>query len=177
MHRECISHPPFPGPIPMAIHLLILGTLLAVAAAADVAQRRVPNLVVAPLAVAGLAAQWSSGGPLAAADGLLAGCLVTVVLGGAWAKGALGGGDLKLAAAAAIWVGSRSAVPFLLLAGVAGIPVAFAARFAYRLELYRLATRVNAGGPPLVAADIPHETAPLAVAVALGVFAVVWGRP
>jgi prepilin peptidase CpaA len=161
----------------MSAHLLILGTLLAVAAAADVAQRRVPNLVVAPLAVAGLAAQWSSGGVLAAADGLLAGSLVTVVLGIAWAKGALGGGDLKLAAAAAIWLGSRSVLPFLLFAGVAGIPVAFTARFAHRLELYRLATRVSAGGPPLAEADLPRETAPMAVAVVLGVLAVLWGRP
>jgi prepilin peptidase CpaA len=161
----------------VSAHLFILGTLLAVAAAADVAQRRVPNLVVAPLAVAGLAAQWSSGGALGAVDGLLAGCLVGVVLGVAWAKGVMGGGDVKLAAASAIWVGSGSVVPFLLFVGAAGIPVALAARLSHRLELWHLAKSASAGGPPVDAAAVPRETAPVAVAVAFGVLAVLWGRP
>jgi Flp pilus assembly protein protease CpaA len=160
----------------MTVFLPILGLFLAVAAAADVAQRRVPNLVVAPLAAAGVAAQWVAGGALASVDGLLAACAVTVVLGVAWAKGAIGAGDVKLAAAVAIWLGAGSVVPFLLFTGVAGVPVALAARLSHRVELWRVTRRAIAGGPSASIA-VQRETAPVAVAVALGALAVLWGRP
>jgi prepilin peptidase CpaA len=156
----------------MAAHLSILGFFLAVAAAADVAQRRVPNLVVAPLAASGLAAQWASGGISAAGDGALAGGAVLVVLWLPWARGLLGGGDLKLAAATATWLGLGSVVPFLLFAGAAGLPVAIAAKLAYRLAPSRLAQAAEGG-----AVAVRRETAPVAVAVALGALAVVWVRP
>ena len=42
--------------------LAILGTLLGVACAGDVAQRRIPNAVVGAVALAGLAFQWTAGG-------------------------------------------------------------------------------------------------------------------
>jgi prepilin peptidase CpaA len=161
----------------MTAHLLILGTLLAIAAASDVAQRRVPNLLVAPLAVAGLAAQWSSGGVLGAGNGLLAGGVVLVVLGIAWANGALGGGDVKLAAATATWLGLGSVVPFLLYAGAAGVPVALVTRLSYRFETWRLARVVGPGGALVAPLEGSRETAPVAVAVALGALAVLWGKP
>jgi prepilin peptidase CpaA len=155
----------------MTAHLPILGTLLAVAAAADVGQRRVPNLVVAPLAAAGLGAQWASGGLAAGASGLLAGVVVLALLALPWARGIVGGGDVKLAAAAATWLGIASVLPFLLYAGAAGVPVALAARASHRLALWRVARE---GG---VAVAVPRETVPLAVAVALGALVVAWGRP
>jgi prepilin peptidase CpaA len=158
----------------MASHLSILGFFLAVAAAADVAQRRVPNLVVAPLAAAGLAAQWASGGVSAAGDGLLAGVAVLLILWLPWARGLLGGGDLKLAAATATWLGLGSVLPFLLFAGAAGLPVAIAAKLSQRLAPSRLA---GAGAAEGGAVAVRRETAPVAVAVALGALAVVWVRP
>lgn len=156
----------------MAPYLPILSLFLAVAAASDVAQRRIPNLVVAPLAVAGIAAQWVTGGAAAAASGLLAGCAVLVILGVFWARGALGGGDVKLAASAAVWLGLGSLVPFLLYSGAAGVPVALAAKLAHRLEC-----RATATGTGALAAPAPRATAPVAVAVAIGALAAAWVKP
>jgi prepilin peptidase CpaA len=160
----------------MTFHLVILGTFLAVAAAFDVAQRRVPNLVVAPLAAAGLAARWLLEGPAAAGDGLLAGIAVLAVLAYPWARRYLGAGDVKLAAAAAIWLGLGSVAPFLLYAGAAGIPVALAAKLSHRLALAQVA-RAPGGAPPGDAPLVSPGTAPVAVAIALGALAVLWVRP
>jgi prepilin peptidase CpaA len=156
----------------MTAYLPILGTLLAIAAAADVGQRRVPNLVVAPLAAAGIGAQWASGGLPAAGSGVAAGILVIVVLALPWARGMVGAGDVKLGAAAATWLGVGWVLPFLLYAGAAGVPVALAARLSHRLTLWRLA---RAGGAEAVA--VPRETVPVAVAVAVAALVVAWGRP
>jgi prepilin peptidase CpaA len=155
----------------MSAYLPILGTLLAIAAAADVGQRRVPNLVVALLAAAGLGVQCATGGAAAAGSGLLAGLVVIAVLAFPWVRGLVGGGDVKLAAAAATWLGIGAVVPFLLLAGAAGLPVALAARLSHRLALRRLA-RAGVGD-----AAVARETVPVAVAVALGALVVAWGRP
>jgi prepilin peptidase CpaA len=152
-------------------HLTALWTLLAVAAAADVAQRRVPNLVVAPLAILGLAAQAASGGAMAAVTGALTGLAVGAVLLLPWATGKLGGGDLKLLAATAIWLGPSRLLLFLALTAVAGAPVALATRLAHRVELRRALER----GPAAGLAAVAPETVPYAAAVALGAFAAIYG--
>jgi prepilin peptidase CpaA len=159
----------------MASHLPILGTFLAIAAAADVAQRRVPNGVVAPLAVAGVAAKWEGAGAGAAVAGILAGVAVVAVSLYPWRKGIVGAGDVKLAAAVAIWVGPDRLVPFLLFAGAAGLPVAIAARVGHRLALRRLVRAASASGVGLEAVAPPRESVPFAVAIALGALAVVLG--
>ncbi len=158
----------------MTAHLPILCLFLAIAAAADIAQRRVPNVVVAPLAAAGIAAQWASGGAGSAGNGVLAGSAVIAILVIPWARGAIGGGDVKLAASVAIWLGLGSLLPFLLYAGAAGVPVALTARLAHRLELRRLARTVSTAGEAVLP---PQETVPVAVAVALGALAALWGKP
>ncbi len=159
----------------MTAHLVILGAFLAVAAAVDVAQRRVPNLVVAPLAAAGLAARWTVEGAGGVGDGLLAGIAVLAALAYPWARGFLGAGDVKLAAATATWLGLGSVVPFLLYAGAAGIPVALAVKLRRRVDLGR--APVPAGAPGGVAVAASRETAPVAVAIALGALAVRWRTP
>jgi Flp pilus assembly protein protease CpaA len=157
----------------MTTSLPILGTLLAIAAASDVSQRRIPNAIVAPLAAAGLAAQWAGGGAGAAGSGLLAGCIVLGVLVLPWARGLLGAGDVKLAAATATWLGAGAVVPFLLYSAVAAVPVALAARLAHRHAVRRFASQPGAAG--IVA--LPRESVPVAVAVAIAALAVAWGRP
>lgn len=159
----------------MTASLVILGTLLAVAAAFDVAQRRVPNLVVAPLAAAGLAARWAADGPAAAGDGLLAGIAVVAALAYPWARRMLGAGDVKLAAATAIWLGLGSVLTFLLYAGAAGIPVALAVKLSHRVQLARLPRAAD--GAAGVAVPAARETAPVAVAIALAALAVLWVKP
>ncbi len=58
-----------------------------------------------------------------AADILLhvsAGCIVLVAGFGLFARGIIGGGDAKLAAAAALWLGFDHLLPYLLLASLLG---------------------------------------------------------
>jgi prepilin peptidase CpaA len=162
-----------------AAHLTILGAFLAVAAAADVVWRRIPNALVAPLAVAGVAAQWISAGPFSAGRGVLAGLAVVAVFLFPWSRGMIGGGDVKLAAAVAVWLGPERLVPFLLYAGAAALPVALATRLSHRLALRRIA-RSGAGAAGGVAGDlaVPAETVPLAVAIGLGALAALrWSLP
>lgn len=155
-----------------ATHLAILGTLLAVAVASDVAQRRIPNLVVAPLAVAGLASQWLTGGPAAALWAGLAGLGVAALLFLPWATGKMGGGDLKLMAAVAAWIDPSQVVTFLLVTAIAGGPLALATWAGHRLEQERALRRIVAGAATLDAVAPAPPTAPLAVAIAVAAFVV-----
>jgi prepilin peptidase CpaA len=108
-----------------AIHLAALGICLVAAAAWDLVRRKIPNALVATAAALGLAVQAGHGGALAALSGAGAGVLTIAVLYKAWLAGGIGGGDVKLAAAAAIWVGvSRQLVVFALATGLAGGVVA-----------------------------------------------------
>lgn len=156
----------------------VLGAFLVVAAAFDVVKRRVPNALVAPLAVAGVAAQWSSGGATGAALGLVVGASVLALLVLPWVAGLLGGGDAKLAAAAAIWLGPPRLLSFVIFVAVAGAPVAILARLSHRLALRRLVVQARSDGVALDDLQPPEETAPVAVAVLLGTFAALrWGLP
>jgi Flp pilus assembly protein protease CpaA len=157
-------------------HLAILGALLAVACASDVAARRVPNALVIAIAAAGVAAHWASGGVARALGGALAGALVLAVLLAGWAAGGLGGGDVKLAAATAVWIGPSGLVAFVLFTAMAAVPVALAGRAARRLALWRVARAV--AGTLLPERAPARETVPLAVAIALGAGAVLsWSMP
>src|SRR5215471_16810026 len=51
---------------------------------------------------------------------LSAGCVVLVAAFGLFARGIIGGGDAKLAAAAALWLGFDHLLPYLLLASLLG---------------------------------------------------------
>jgi prepilin peptidase CpaA len=91
----------------------------AVAVATDVSSRRIPNALTLALAAAALGLHamqgWASFGASLAA-------LVAVMLLGfaAFSMGWLGGGDVKLAAAAAAAFGFPDAVPFLLYTAIGG---------------------------------------------------------
>jgi prepilin peptidase CpaA len=100
--------------------------LLAIAASADVAQRRVPNVVVTAIAVIGIAMHASGEGVVPAAACLGGGLLVGALLLVPWRAGLLGGGDVKLAAAAAVCVGPSRLLPFALATAIAGGAVAAA---------------------------------------------------
>jgi prepilin peptidase CpaA len=106
--------------------------LLAIAASADVAQRRIPNVVVTAIAALGLAMRASAEGVVPAAACLGGGLLVGALLVLPWRAGLLGGGDVKLAAAAAVCVGPPRLVQFALATALVGGAVA-AASFAAAL--------------------------------------------
>jgi len=159
-------------------HLGLLGGLLAVAVACDVAQRRVPNLLVAPIAVSGLAVQWLAGGPIAALWAGLAGLGVLALLLLPWASGKLGGGDVKLLAATSIWMGPSKLLAFLVLTAIAGAPVAVMTRITRMVEMRLGARRATVAVYFTGATQLPRETVPYAAAIALGAYAALqWGLP
>src|SRR5690348_12423602 len=87
--------------------------LLTFAAWTDVAARIIPDWVSIVLAVAGLAARMFAGLPSAAVSIGLA-LLLFVLLALAHARGILGGGDVKLAAATAIGLPADAILRFLV---------------------------------------------------------------
>jgi prepilin peptidase CpaA len=104
-----------------SLHMLaVLGTLLAVASASDVAMHRIPNALAVGVAATGLLAQVVAGAGFAAfGESVLAVVVMAAVVWPAWARGWIGGGDLKLGAAAAAWVGLRAVPVYVVLSSVA----------------------------------------------------------
>lgn len=95
-------------------HLAVFGILALGASAADIWRRRIPNWITVPLAATGALAQYAAGGVSATASGVAAALVVGAILVVAWKRRIVGGGDVKLAAAAAVWVGLRRAPDFLV---------------------------------------------------------------
>lgn len=105
---------------PQAIVLTAFSAVMAAAAFEDFRRLVIPNLL--PVALCALwplhfAASPSLYGALAAI-----GCAVAVFVGGAllFARGYLGGGDVKLLAAAALWAGPSGTPALLMLTGILG---------------------------------------------------------
>jgi prepilin peptidase CpaA len=109
----------------------LLALLLVVAALWDIRRRRIPNFMSAATLLSGLVSAVASQGWGGFLPGIAA-CLVTIAIGWVpWTKGWIGGGDLKLAAAAATAVGLRSLHEYLLATALAGAVVAL---FCYVLS-------------------------------------------
>ena len=94
----------------------VFATLLGAAAISDIRHLRIPNLIPL-LLVAGFVLQAAFGGVQGMTGHLVAMLIVLVLLVPLFAMNALGGGDVKLLAAAALWLGLAD-LP-LLLVGVA----------------------------------------------------------
>jgi prepilin peptidase CpaA len=99
--------------------LPVLGTLLAVASASDVAIQRIPNALVLGVAVTGLLTQAMAAGPVGLAGAAIAAVVAGVTVWPFWNRGWIAGGDLKLAAATATWLGLRSVPAYMLVSAVA----------------------------------------------------------
>lgn len=154
--------------------LYVLPVLLAsaIAAATDLRTRRIPNAIPAALAVAGLslhALQNPQG------LGICIALLIAVFLSGTFlfSLGIIGGGDVKLLAAAAAALGWPQAMPFLIytiFAGaVLGIGIACArgqlrATFS---NIFAIAVPMAAGGRPSLAVSAAG-TMPYGVAIFAG---------
>jgi prepilin peptidase CpaA len=98
----------------------VLVGLLCAAAVWDVGLRRIPNLLTLATAVAGLVVRAYVGGWRGVLSGLAAGIIVLVVLAPQWSRRRVGGGDVKLATGAAVWVGLGGLPAYALAAAVAG---------------------------------------------------------
>jgi prepilin peptidase CpaA len=117
----------FPAP-----HLLPLGVCLVIAIVWDVAKRRIPNVVTGAVALLGVAAQLVDRGGWSMASGLAAAAISVALLYRPWTAGGIGGGDVKMAAAVAIWVGLEGMIRYALAVAAAGGVVAFFMYFSSR---------------------------------------------
>ena len=104
---------------------LVFTAVLVWAAVGDVRTRRIPNFIVAILAILGLAAaivetpSWH--GAVQALAGLLVGLLCWLPF---YVFGWIGAGDVKLFSAAGAWLGPKGAVEGALVAALCGAVLA-----------------------------------------------------
>ena len=103
------------------IRLTLFPAMMAFAASSDLFTMTISNRVSLML-VGGFFALAAITGVNAAEmiSHLSAGCVVLVAGFGLFARGIIGGGDAKLAAAAALWLGFDHLLPYLLLASLLG---------------------------------------------------------
>lgn len=97
----------------------VLIIMLALASVWDVVLHRIPNAVTVGIAATGLVAGAMSGGVRTFGASVLAGIVVGAALWPGWTRRWIGGGDLKLAAASATWLGIARLPSYLLVAAVA----------------------------------------------------------
>ena len=102
-----------------AIAFLAFNAVLMAAAASDVRSMRIPNvlptLLAAGAVVFAFPASWGE-----AASRLAVAALIALIGGVLWSRRILGGGDLKLLAAAGLWIPLHSAMAFATFLGLAG---------------------------------------------------------
>ena len=146
-----------------AIALTAFGVVMAAAAFEDFRRLVIPNLL--PILLCALwpiyfAATPSLYGALAAI-----GCAAAVFLGGAvlFARGYLGGGDVKLLSAAALWAGPAGTPQLLLLTGVLGGVLALFLLTPLGGQI-TAAARLTLGQPPIdsgrgLAMPVPYGVA------------------
>ena len=138
----------------MTWHVLVLFApmvvMLALAAAIDIRSRRIPNALVATMALGGLLQSFTAGHtvpPLQSLLGLLVGGALLLPL---FALRAIGGGDVKLLAASGAWLGVKLVFQVFLLETIIGaIIVLFTCARHGRLRLLW-------GNSMLLAANIAH---------------------
>lgn len=108
----------------MVIEILILGLFpaaMAFAAASDLVSMTISNRVSLALIAGFFLVAWLTGmGWGEVGRHLLAGAIVLVVAFGFFSQGWIGGGDAKLAAATALWLGFSHLLEYLLIASIAG---------------------------------------------------------
>lgn len=90
---------------------------LAIAAASDLASRRIPNVLVLTVGLLGLTVSAGSHQLLSSVVAALACLCLTIPM---WRRGLVGGGDVKLAAAAAAWVRLDHLAAFVLVVTLCG---------------------------------------------------------
>jgi len=107
---------------PLEICLLVLfPVLMAYAAASDLLTMTIPNRLSVALVAGFLALAWLGGlAPQAILLHLLAGAVVLAGTFAMFAFGWIGGGDAKLAAATALWLGFAPLPDYLFTAALAG---------------------------------------------------------
>jgi prepilin peptidase CpaA len=96
------------------------GALLVAASCFDVLRLRIPNVIPLGLVVLFALHLLVEPGVHAPLDHLLALAVTLLILFPVFALGMLGGGDVKLLAAVALWLGMQKLAALLILVGIAG---------------------------------------------------------
>ena len=154
----------------VAILLTLAGTLAA--SIFDLRSRRIPNALTATLAVGALLVQ-AFNGPVAALTSLAVMAALTFVGTLVYARGGIGGGDVKLAIAASGMLGYPLCIPFLLYSALAGGLLAIfylVFRPESRPSLSSVALAASGGGISSLGAK--RTTMPYALAFTLGAITV-----
>lgn len=154
--------------------------ILVLAAIGDMRKRRIPNRLVAILAVLGLAFSVSQrpvfAGALHGLEGLAVGLACWLPF---YALGWLGAGDVKLFAAAGSWLGPFGALEGALIGALAG--AVLAVLWMLRAHGFRNSVQtlgMAASSPSLLSAPAGGETGrstlPYGVAIAFGAICAAW---
>jgi prepilin peptidase CpaA len=162
-------------------HLGVATALLLAAAGVDAWKRRIPNAINALLGLTGLWAQAEARGWAALGGGLAASALTVALLWWPWLRGMLGGGDVKMAAAAAAWLGLGGLPHYLVLAALAGgllalIYYALSSRDARREIRMNLTTTAMSATLPKVTLEsrAGRRSVPYSIAFAASALLQLW---
>lgn len=166
------------GPAPGVVSGVVLSALLIAACWTDLRARRIPNKLVLFTVTVGVVLSIVGHGWLAglthAGGGLLTGLAIWFPF---FAFGMLGAGDVKLFAAAATFLGARSAVEGALYTALYGGILAAAflvASSGWSAALFRIG---SAAHEPLLLRQDPgthRRRMPYALAIAAGVLTALW---
>jgi prepilin peptidase CpaA len=124
--------------------LVLFPALMAFSASSDLFTMTIPNRVCVALTVGYLALAFAVGLPLATiAIDLSCGIAVLVLAFILFSLGWIGGGDAKLAAATALWLGWALILDYSLIASVLGGVLTFGLLFGRKLQLPGWAARLD----------------------------------
>ena len=146
--------------------LVTLTIILIVAAVIDVRTFTISNRLNATVALLAPVYWWSIGLPLwpDAAIQVAVALAVFVALAAAFYIGMMGGGDVKLAAALALWFSPASTVKFLVIMSLAGGLLTVVVLIFHRARSRRAPASADADGEK----EIAKPEVPYGVAIAIG---------
>jgi prepilin peptidase CpaA len=116
--------------------LIVIAASLVAAAWSDLAVRRIPDAASAVVALAGLVLR-AMEGPASLAESFAAAGLLFLVLFAGFARGVLGGGDVKLATAAALGLPPAGIWTLVVATALAGGVLSLGYILAHKLRLPR----------------------------------------
>ena len=135
----------------MAAAMLFLVAMIYVTIS-DMRTRRIPNWLVIALGLAYLPLAWVAGhSSIDMAVNIGAGAVMFAVGVVLFAKGWIGGGDVKLAAVSVMWLGAGLALPYVLLTSLFGAAFALAGLLGLHLM-----ARKGHGGTRTIDSKMPY---------------------
>ena len=131
------------------LKLLLFPTLMAFAAASDLLTMTISNRVSLALVAGFFVLAFAAGmNVVDVAAHVGAGCFILILAFGCFARGWIGGGDAKLAASTALWLGFDQIFNYLLCASLLGGLLTVPDHQIARCSVTRCSRRSRTGGAP-----------------------------